>query len=92
MSIYEQVPFPEQDLFLCYLPSHLEGIIYHNIRLWSWTMYIYIWLKFTHCTMAIVSVGLIGKGYLGTAGEPWMYPPIFGPAGSFLTTWKVQGK
>lgn len=91
MFIYEQVPLPEQDLILSYMPCHVKSIVYHNVRLWSWTIYVHFLLKFTHCIIAITAVGLFGKNWLGTAGEPWMYPPIFGSASSFFTTWKIQG-
>ena len=91
MAMYEKPPLDIRAWLFKYLPERLQQDAWQFISLLAWIMEIYFILTIMHSIIALVAVGIFGHRWLGTAGQPWMYPPIFGPASSFFQDWEIRG-
>lgn len=91
MAMYERPPFDIGAWLFKHLPKRLQQDAWQCISLLAFFMEVYFMLTFIHSIIALVAVGIFGNRWLGTAGQPWMYPPMFGPARSFFKNWEMRG-
>ena len=62
---------------LCGFPAGSLGVLVRPYRVVIGTLATFSVMDLSHVVLAIVSVA-IGPRVLGTCGEPWMHPPLWG--------------
>jgi len=70
-------PMKSDEKLLFGWPAGKLDMLVRPYRVFVGTLAIYSVMDFFHALLAIVSVSL-GKRWLGTHGEPWMHPPLWG--------------
>lgn len=76
-----------------FLDVHLTPTIRQTLNSWvarvSWLISLRFFFDSCHAIVSLVAVGLFTETWLGTAGEPWAYPALFG--GSLLSKPRIRG-
>jgi hypothetical protein len=68
----------------CQSLSKLLQIVQEDVNRLASAICIYALLDGGHALISFIAIGAFGSNCLGTAGEPWAYPPLFGSPCHFL--------
>jgi hypothetical protein len=75
------------------LEEELTSAMSQTLYIWlariAWLISVHFFFDACHAFIALIAVGIFTESWLGTAGEPWAYPALFG--GFRLSTPNLKG-